>query len=207
MFEPETMWECDWTQTEQFKQRILALKKEYTFISLAEVTAHLKLDLFRRKKYAALTSDDGWASLKNIVPWLAEQKIPVTLFLNPLYFDGFHHQSRETERLLSEEEIQEIVNTYSPFVSIASHGWMHENCEELPIGEFEEKVGLAEMALERLDGKIPFYAFAYGFYYEEELESLRRMGLTPVLMDGEMNYSDGSFIHRELLDGNILVLR
>lgn len=207
VFESDTMWECDWTQTEQFKRRILALKKEYTFISLPEVTAHLNKDLFRRKKYAALTSDDGWASLKNILPWLAEQKIPVTLFLNPLYFDGVHHQSRETEQLLSGEEIQEIVNTYSPYVSIASHGWKHESCKGLPIGEFEEKARMAELALAGLDGKIPFYAFAYGFYYEEELDSLRKMGLTPVLMDGEMNYSDGSFIHRELLDGNILVLR
>ena len=200
------MWECDWTPTETFKKNILSLKNKFTFISLADAYEHIKRDRIRKLDYAVLTADDGWASLKNILPWLAEQKIPVALFLNPLYFDGFHYQLRETERLLSKEEIQEIANTYSPFVSIASHGWKHENCEELPIGEFEEKVALAEMALEGLDGKIPFYAFAFGFYYEEELESLRRMGLTPVLMDGEMNYSDGSSIHREPLDGVGIIL-
>lgn len=201
VFEPDTMWECDWTPTVTFKKNILCLKKKYTFISLTEAYEHIKRDRIRKSNYAVLTADDGWASLKNILPWLAEQEIPVTLFLNPLYFDGAHHQSRETEQLLSGEEIQEIVNTYSPYVSIASHGWKHESCKGLPIGEFEEKARMAELALAGLDGKIPFYAFAYGFYYEEELESLRKMGLTPVLMDGEMNFTNEIGVHRELMDG------
>ena len=69
VFEPDTMWECDWTETEAFKRSLSALTKKYTFISLDEVKEHLANDRFRFKDYAALTADDGWASLKNILPW------------------------------------------------------------------------------------------------------------------------------------------
>lgn len=100
-FDPSTMWSCDWTEIEQFKRNILKLKSEYTFVSLPEAYEKLKKDKFRVRKYAVLTADDGWASVINVVPWLAEQKISVTLFLNPQYLDGIHHQERETEKLLT----------------------------------------------------------------------------------------------------------
>ena len=29
IFEPDTMWKCDWIQTEAFKKKVLALKKKY----------------------------------------------------------------------------------------------------------------------------------------------------------------------------------
>ena len=63
VFEPDTMWECDWTQTDAFKQDILTMKKKYTFISLEEAYNHISNDKFRKTSYAVLTSDDGWASL------------------------------------------------------------------------------------------------------------------------------------------------
>ena len=128
MFEPETMWDCDWTQSDVFKQNVLTLKKRYTFISLEEMRRRLAKDKLRLKNYAVLTSDDGWASLANIIPWLAGQKIPVTLFLNPLYMDGLHWPSRETEKLLAQDEVIRMVDAYTPFVSVASHGWSHEDC-------------------------------------------------------------------------------
>ena len=122
VFEPETMWECDWTQTDAFKRHIQALKKKYTFISLTEVQRRLAQDKWRFRNYASLTSDDGWASLTNILPWLVEQKIPVTLFLNPSCLDGKHGNSRETDKLLTRDDVVRIVGQGAPFITIASHG-------------------------------------------------------------------------------------
>lgn len=47
VFDPDKMWKCDWTQTEVFKQNVLAPKKRYTFISLQEAYNHISCDKFR----------------------------------------------------------------------------------------------------------------------------------------------------------------
>ena len=203
-FEPDTMWECDWMQTDLFKRNILALKKKYTFISLTEVTNHLAQDRFRLKRYAALTADDGWTSLTNILPWLVEQGIPITLFVNPLYMDGVHYQERETEKLLTWNEVVGLVEQYAPYVTIASHGWSHKDCVKMAMDEFGENVEQAEKAILGMKGKIPYYAFTYGRRKGEQVAFLKDRSLIPVYIDGRVNYSDASCVHRELLDGDAL---
>lgn len=201
VFEPDTMWECDWTQTEVFKKKITALEEKYTFVSLTEAYNHIANDKLRLKNYAALTADDGWASVKNIVPWLAEQGIPVTLFLNPMYLDGEHFQERATEKLLTYEDVREMTNQYGFLITIASHGWSHKDCLKMSDNEFEDSVRMAETALQGLEGKTPFYAFTYGRHQSNQVSLLKQWSLVPVFMDGAMNYLDASAIHRELLDG------
>lgn len=203
-FEPETMWKCDWTQTERFKRNILALKKKYSFISLQEVHNHLCSDKFRIKRYAALTSDDGWSSLKNIVPWLADQEIPITLFLNPYYMDGGHFQSRPTEKFLTTEEVKAMVEQYAPFVTIASHGWVHADSIMMSRHEFEENVTKSEVFLKDMPGKIPFYAFAYGRRIQYQSEWVLEHSLIPVFANDWKNYNNSNCIHRELLDGKVI---
>ena len=199
--EPETMWECDWTQTELFKQKISALKKRYTFISLPEVQEHLSKDRLRFRRYAALTSDDGWASLTNILPWLVEQKIPVTLFLNPSCLDGLHKNSRETDKLLTKEEVLRIVGEGKPFISVASHGWTHKDSTKLTQDEFEESVQKSEEELAPIPGKVPFFAFASGRYTPKQVGYLKSNGLIPVFVDSRVNEKDPTAIHRYCIDG------
>ncbi|MBQ3354947.1 MAG: polysaccharide deacetylase family protein [Bacteroidales bacterium] len=203
-FEPETMWKCDWTQIEQFKQNILVLKKKYRFISLPEVTEHLKQDRFRMKRYAALTADDGWASLRDVLPWLTEHEIPITLFLNPECMIENFPKIRKTNPYLSKEEIEVLSSRFFPLVSIASHGWSHEDCINVSIDDFKTNVEKAEAALYEVQGKTPYYAFTFGHFRHEQIVYLKRQQLIPVYMDGAMNYSDEFCIHRELLDGKKL---
>ena len=198
-FEPEKMWECDWTQTEVFKNRILELKERYVFVSLTEAYNHIANDRFRIKNYAVLTADDGWASVKSIIPWLAEQGIPVTLFLNPLYMDGMHCQSRVTEEFLTREEVIELTTRYGAYITIASHGWSHKRCSNMSDDEFEDNVQTSESELSSLPGKIPFFAFPFGSYSRSNLTQLKEYQLLPVLMDGENNCQDTTCIHRENL--------
>lgn len=202
-FDPDTMWECDWTQTETFKQKILSFKKDYAFIPLTEAHQHILRDRFRFKNYAALTADDGWESLKSIIPWLAGQGIPITLFLNPLYLDGHHKQIRETEKLLTLNEVKQLVGDFSPFVSVASHGWSHKDCLLMTEEEFIDNVNDAEDVLKTIDGHIPFYAFSFGKYKKTHLEYLKKRELIPVLMNGEKNYRH-SPICRECIDSGVI---
>lgn len=201
VFEPDTMWECDWTETESFKRSISALTRKYTFISLNQVKDHLENDRFRFKDYAALTADDGWASLKNILPWLAEQKIPITLFLNPSCLDGNHWNSRETDNLLTEEEVIRIVGQGAPYISISSHGWSHKNSKTMSLEEFEESVQMSEDALKKLPGHVPFYAFVSGRHTPSQVAYLRSRQLIPVFVDGRDNVNDPVSIHRHCIDG------
>lgn len=203
-FDPTTMWKCDWTEIEQFKRNILKLKSEYTFISLSEAYEKLKSDSFRLKKYAVLTSDDGWASLKEILPWLNDLKIPITLFVNPCYLDGKHFQERETEKLLTGDELQTIVKEYEPWIAIASHGWVHRDVSKMPMEEFCKNVMDSERVLVNYPGKINFYAFTYGRYTQAEIEYLQKNGLIPVLVDGCPNREWELLIHRDFIDGKIL---
>ena len=200
VFEPENMWECDWTQTEVFKRNILTLKEKYTFISLEDAYRHISNDSIRFKKYAALTADDGWASQMNVLPWLAGQKIPVTLFLNPLYLDSDQHPEHGRGRLFTRKEVMALMNDHWPFITIASHGWLHEKCTRMNEEEFRENVQKAEDALSEMRGKVPFYAFSYGVYKDYQIDYVRSKSLVPVLLGNQKNYRS-SYIYRECLDG------
>ena len=200
-FEPETMWECDWTQTDVFKRNMSSLMKKFTFLSLPEVCEHLAKDKIRLKNYAALTADDGWYSLTNILPWLTERRIPVTLFLNPSCLDGQHWNSRETDHLLTEEQVRSILEKGKPFISIASHGWTHKNSKEMTMEEFEDSVMMSEEVLDRMPGKVPFFAFASGRHTSKQVSFLKDKGLIPVFMDGKDNEKESHEIHRYCLDG------
>ena len=86
--DPSVCQEEDWTQLDQFKQNIEKLCTQYSFISLSEACKTLHNDWFRSHKYAVLTTDDGLTSVLNVIPWLEEKRVPLTLFVNTRYMDG-----------------------------------------------------------------------------------------------------------------------
>ena len=163
----------------------------------------MRKDVFRFRDYAVLTSDDGWASLMNVLPWLAEQGIPVTLFLNPCYFDGVHFREKETERYLLSKDIRDICDTY-PNVTYGMHGWEHIRATDHTVEEFRESVRSSFEALRDFPNFIPFFAYTYGSFDASHDHVLSEYGFIPVLIDKEKNVDDLSCIHRELLDGMVL---
>lgn len=198
-FDERYMEQIDWMQTGSFMQRIESLQGEgYKFLSLVEAQEKLKQDKFRCKKYAVLTSDDGWATLRNVLPWLNEQQIPMTLFLNPAYLDGKHFRNSNKEQYLNTVEIEQIHKQY-PLVTIGSHGWEHVAATEQTGDEFIESVNKTTAYLRKMPNYIPFHAYTWGRYSSKTNCILKEVGITPVYMDGEKNYNDSYAIHRELL--------
>ena len=198
VFDSDTMKECDWMQTEDFKKKILAIKQQYTFVSLEEAYGHIANDRCRMKRYAVLTADDGWASVKSILLWLDEQQVPVTLFLNPLYLDGIHYRERETEHYLTESDVQSICDTYK-WVSIGMHGWEHVDASKQSEDEFRKNVEQSIQALKDCKSFVPFFAYPWGRHNAMNDRVLKESDVVPVLMDRMRNYNDASVIHRELL--------
>ncbi len=199
IFDERYMEQIDWMQTGTFMQRIESLQGEgYKFISLVEAQEKLKHDWFRRKKYAVLTADDGWATLRNVLPWLNEQQIPVTLFMNPAYLDEKHFRNRDKEQYLNTTEVEQMHKQY-PLVTIGSHGWEHVAATEQTEEEFIESINKTTAYLRKLPNHIPFHAYTWGRCSSKTNNIIEEFGITPVYMDGEKNYNDYRAIHRELL--------
>lgn len=198
-FDDTTMKACDWTETKQFKANVSKLKHQYRFISLEEAHRHLRNDYFRLRNYAVMTSDDGWKSLNNILPWLEEQEIPVTLFVNPNYADGLSFREKETEKYLTRSEIESY-----KLVSIGLHGLEHISVDKMNETEFRNYVSESIKQTSGFSNYIPFWAYTWGRYTEMNNRVLKEFRITPVYIDGEANINNTEYIERELLDGKIL---
>lgn len=198
-FDESYMYRMDWLQTDAFKSEIKNLQEQgYKFIPLTEAFQHLQNDKFRLCKYAVLTADDGWSSLRNILPWLNEQQIPVTLFLNPAYFDGKHYREKDSETYLTQEEIEYLYEQY-PLLTIGSHGWDHTDATKLPLEEFTKQLSDSVTVLKKLPNYVPFYAFPYGRYSNNRIDAVLQLGIVPLLVGANKNYRAIKYIDREVL--------
>ena len=198
-FDAKMMHDGDWMQIDVFIQRVTAMQQDgIELISLTDAYQHLSTNWFRRKKYAVLTFDDGWMSLNEILPWLSEQQIPVTLFLNPAYLHG--QDTREIGRCLKERELNELIKSSNGTIQIASHGWNHALCTEMSIQEFKEGVDKSDSYLKQYASYVPFFAYPCGRHTVEQDRYLQSKGIVPVYIDGKGNYNEITVIHRENLE-------
>ena len=196
-FDAESMCEIDWTQIDEFKSKVQKIQKHgVEFISLSDAYYHICKDWFRRKKYVVLTFDDGYVSIKEILPWLEERGIPVTLFINGKYLDGKSYRKNPKEQYLTKEELFALT---SPMIEIGSHGWEHVRATRQTEAEFSESIEKNVAMLSKHQRYIPFHAYAYGDHNDALDAILRQNSLMPVLIDGAKNYNNHTCVHRELL--------
>lgn len=215
-YDPLIMWHCDWTQIEQFKKNILFLKDQFVFISLQEAYERIKRDSFRFRRFAVLTADDGYHSVLNILPWLEEQKIPVTLFINTRYLDKQSWSAineEQAKRNNSQVDMlndvcpnlyvsqEELFKLDSPLVSIGLHGHEHiDACKQTNDG-FRKNVEDCKAILSCHPRYVPFFAYTWGHHTSYMDGVIKELGLIPVLMNGESNYNNSDHISRICIDG------
>ena len=198
-FDAESMHESDWMNIETFKIKVRNVQMVgVQFISLSEAYRHICDDWWRYKKYAVLTFDDGYASLKEILPWLNEQHIPVTLFVNGKYLDGKSYRHNPKEKYLTKEDLDQLYKLY-PLLTIGSHGWEHNRVTEMTNEQFEQSVTQNVDLLSQHPNYVPFWAYAYGTHTVYANRCLHERNLIPVYIDRQKNYNDHDVIHRELL--------
>lgn len=196
-FDVDAMHPCDWIALDDFKQKIAALLNEgYQLISLTDAYEHLKKDCFRRKKYAVLTFDDGYKSLKEILPWLEGQKIPATLFINGKYLDGESYRETPKEQYLTYDELFALT---SPLIEIGHHGWEHKSVQEMSGAELIDSMQKNIEILSSHPRYIPFWAYTYGIHDKNSDVIISNYGMTLVLVNGGKNYKWMGTIDRELL--------
>ena len=196
-FDEESMNACDWVQIDEFKSNVEAMQKDgVEFVTLTEAYRHISHDWIRSKKYAVLTFDDGYASLKEILPWLEEQLIPATLFINGKYLDGKSYRKNPKEQYLTKEELFALS---SPLVEIGLHGWEHTDASQMTQAEFEESINRSVDLLNTHPRYIPFHAYTWGRHTPLTDRYLRDQQIIPVLVGGKKNYCDTKYIDREIL--------
>lgn len=196
-FDADRMHVCDWMKIESFKVKVTNMQKMgVEFILLTDAYRHISKDFWRFKKYAVLTFDDGYASLKEILPWLEEQKIPVTLFINGKYLDGKSYRKNPNEKYLTKKELSALI---SPLIEIGNHGWEHKRVTEMTAEEFAESVKRNIGLLSGHPNYIPFWAYTYGTHTDFTDNYLQEQHLIPVYVDGVKNYNVKEVVHRELL--------
>lgn len=196
-FDAESMNKGDWMQIDDFKRKVSDLQRNgVEFISLTEAYNKITNDKFRNRKYAVLTFDDGNASLKEILPWLEKQHIPVTLFINGKYLDGKSYRNNPKEQYLTKEELFALT---TPLIEIGSHGWEHLDASKISADEFKLIIEQNIQLLHAHPRYVPFHAYTWGRYTKGSNSVLTQMNITPVLMDGMKNYDEPHIIHRELL--------
>ena len=197
-YDAESMNACDWMNIETFKIKVTNMQKVgVEFISLTDAYHHICKDIIRYRKYAVLTFDDGYASLKEILPWLEERKIPATLFINGKYLDGKSYRNNSKERYLSKDEIWAMT---SHLIEIGNHGWEHKRVTNISEEEFEKSVTNNVALLSEHPGYIPFWAYTYGAYSNGTDEYLQEKCLVSVYVNGNKNYNDKRCVHRELMN-------
>lgn len=197
-FDVESMNACDWMQIDEFKQKILSMQLSgIRFISLSEAYRHICEDRIRFKRYAVLTFDDGYVSLKEILLWLEEQQIPSTLFINGKYLDGKSYRKNPKERYLTKEELWALT---SPLIEIGNHGWEHNRVTDMNEEDFEMSVAQNVDVLSRHPNYVPFWAYTYGAHSKKTDVYLQGKQIVPVYVDGKKNYDDFTCVHRELID-------
>lgn len=196
-FDADTIYPCDWMALDEFKQKIIDLQKQgYQFISLTEAYQHLKKDYFRCKKYAALTFDDGYKSLLEVLPWLEVQNIPATLFINGKYLDGTSYRESPKEQYLTYDELFAL---NSPLIELGHHGWEHTDATKMTMKELEKSLQKNIATLSSHPRYIPFWAYTWGRYTAETNQMLGTNKIIPVYMNGKKNYINEGCINRELL--------
>ena len=196
-FDADAMYACDWMALDQFKLKINAFRSQgYQFISLTDAYDHLQKDWFRRKKYAVLTFDDGYKSLKEILPWLEEQQIPATLFINGKYLDGKSYRETPKEQYLTYDELFALTST---LIEIGHHGWEHKSVNEMSETELIESMQKNIEILSAHPRYIPFWAYTYGRCSDNAKYIIKKNGITPVMVSGSMNYNNSVSIDREPL--------
>lgn len=207
--------ESDWTQTEQFKRTIIQLQKDYSFISMEEAWRKLNYDRFRFRKYAVLTADDGYRSVLDILPWLEQQGVPITFFVNTRYLDkrSWGKVNEDVARkykpdvdmlsevcpdlFMSEEDLFALD---SPLVSVGLHGHEHLDATKLSEAAFRENLEKCINKLSSHKGFVPFYAFTWGRHNALTDGIVREMGLVPVLVNGMKNNNGTDYVNRICID-------
>lgn len=199
-FDEKKNLRVDWISTQEFKQLVTKISRDYVFVSLEEAKKILDHKIWKgRAKYAVLTCDDGYRSVLDILPFLEAKEIPITLFLNPKYLDGV---SKREDYVESPEYIgfEDLRNLNAKYVSIGMHGYEHVDVTKQEPEAFRASLRECVSYLNSQKCFIPYFAYTWGKCNQMTQEILTEEGIVPVFADGKSNYGYCQGISRKAIE-------
>ena len=198
-------------QTEKFE----ALLKLVNDAGLSVGTVEESL---RDRTKVAITFDDGYEDLMQIVPLLKRQQIPIMVFVPTAYIekpnDWDHLFAKGRRRHLSEEQIRELAGLGAQF---GSHGHNHRDLTLLSNAEIHSEIDSSKWMLASFTGQeIKALAFPFGRSNSAVRQAVRKVGIelqfgsSPLSISGEslgripITEFDNSFTIRRKLHGGIV---
>jgi len=109
--------------------------------------------------------------------------------LRPLVPFGHMEQDREYWQQAKPEQIKTL--SHSPYVSIGSHGYYHNDLSKINIFDAARELKESKKYLERLtQKKITSLAFPYGAYHKQIISAAKEAGYTQLLATDFLNEGD-----------------
>lgn len=158
-------WTISW---EQFRYQMTWLQDNFDIVTLAEAQRRIASGENSRPT-VCITFDDGYAeNCEQAIPWLIEQKIPVTYFVttdNILTGKSFPHDL-EQNCPLEPNTMREIQQMAEAGIEIGAHTRTHASLGPgLSHEDLTEEILGSKLDLEDLLGQpVRYFAFPYGLH-------------------------------------------
>jgi peptidoglycan/xylan/chitin deacetylase (PgdA/CDA1 family) len=134
----------------------------------------------RREDTIALTFDDGYSDLLQLLPLITEQRLPITVFMptafigKPNTWDNFINRGKR--RHLSAEEIKRLA---AAGVMFGSHSHSHCDLSLLTDPEIEAELNESKRILETLTGrKVEYVGYPFGRCTHRVTAIARKLGFS-----------------------------
>lgn len=156
-------------QIEKFRNTIMYLQKYYTFIPYSECVEKIKTNTEINKRYACISSDDGFKNFNLAAELFDELGIKGMVFVNPSIVGETdytkikehcrHRLKIEPHEFLNWEELSNLKRRGH---EIGNHGYFHQNLSTLNRAELKIEILNSKVAIEKELGPISHYAYPYG---------------------------------------------
>ncbi len=158
-------WTIGW---KQFRHEVEWLKQHFDLVTLEEAQRRIAAGL-NSQPTVCITFDDGYAeNCDKAIPWLIEQKIPVTYFVtsdNILTGRPFPHDLA-TNCPLKPNSAAQIIDMAKAGIEIGSHTRTHLDLAQVcSLTELTDEIVGSKHDLEALlDRPVRYFAFPYGLH-------------------------------------------
>ncbi len=161
---------------DDFKQQIGFLQKnDYKIISLVEFLDRKEQGL-SLKKYIAITCDDGYVGLGEIVEFLYTKNIPITIFWpSGVEGDMLRLSNGVEHKILSHQGMHEILEKFQN-VTLGSHGVTHRELTKISGEDMENELRQSLEDIKNFPRNISMVAYPRGKYNEKVLDTAKRLG-------------------------------
>jgi peptidoglycan/xylan/chitin deacetylase (PgdA/CDA1 family) len=150
------------------------LAEKYTFISLSDVEKVLDGTMVIHRPSVAITFDDGYKDITQVVDVVAKHNIHPTVFTLSDSQNVQRHELDTNRELLSTAE---IIGLRKTGWNIGSHGATHSDFGILDSHGISREVASSKIKLERdLGFSIDYFAFPKGVYNNQILEEVKKSG-------------------------------